>query len=391
MFTPRTTKPERGNPYYNKPEEGYAVGIIPGSPEDPGCDVLANCVGYAAGRFNEIIGRGCYVYWQYASNPDQWIATAKEYGLRTGSEPELGAVAVWPHHVAIVEEIHADGSITTSESGYGCASPFWTTLRARGNGNWGTEGFLGFIYQPEEEVKPMKGIDISYCQPKVDWSKVAVDFCIIQIGGGYVARKQDAMYENHYAGAKARGIPVGGYWFTQAMNEQEAREEADICIGLMKGKQFEFPIWLDLEQERQFKLGKAKVSAIIRAWLERVEKAGYWVGLYTNLSGLTYYIEDDIKKRYSIWLAQWDVSKPTYQGAYGIWQTGTATVAGFPEPVDADVGFVNYTPKIKEKGLNGYGKPPEPTPTPTPTPGKTVHVEVTTPDGVKYAGDLQEK
>lgn len=388
MFVPRRTRPESGNPYYNTPAAGgYAVGAILGKPTDAGCNVLANCVGYAAARFNEIIGASKWMYLTYPPNPDQWIAQAQAEGLRTGSEPELGAVAVWPRHVAIVEQINDDGSITTSESGYDCASPFWTTPRARGNGNWGAEGFLGFIYQPKE-AKPMKGIDISYCQPKVDWSKVAVDFCIIQIGGGYIARKKDTMYESHYAGAKSRGIPVGGYWFTQAMNEQEAREEADICIDLMKGKQFEFPIWLDLEQERQFKLGKAKVSAIIRAWLERVEKAGFWVGLYTNLSGLTYYVEDDIKKRYSVWLAQWDTQKPSIDWA-GIWQTGTATVAGFPEPVDADVAYINYTPKIKERGLNGYGKPPEPTP--TPTPGKTIRVEVTTTDGVKYEGDLQEK
>ena len=218
-------------------------------------------------------------------------------------------------------------------------------------------------FKVAKEAKPMKqGIDISYCQPKVDWSKVTVDFCIIQIGGGYVARKQDTMYESHYAGAKGRGISVGGYWFTQAMNEQEAREEADLCIGMMQGKQFEFPIFLDLEQERQFKLGKAKVSAIIRAWLERVEAAGFWVGLYTNLSALTYYVEDDIKKRYSIWLAQWDVSKPTYQGAYGIWQTGLGSFSGFPDKVDADICYIDYPAQIKAKGLNGYGAPAEQNP-----------------------------
>lgn len=384
-FSPRLTKPERGNPYYNRPQSGgYAVGIIQGSPLDAGCDVLANCVGYAAGRFNEIIGQNCFVHFRYAPDPDQWIARAQAEGLQSGTEPQLGAVAVWTHHVAVVEQINADGSITTSESGYGCANPFWISQRSRGGGSWGGEGFLGFIYQPKE-AKPMKGIDISYCQPTVDWSKVAVDFCIIQIGGGYVARKKDAMYESHYAGAKSRGIPVGGYWFTQAMNEQEAREEADICIDLMKGKQFEFPIWLDLEQDRQFKLGKAKVSAIIRAWLERVEKAGYWVGLYTNLSGLTYYVEDDIKKRYSVWLAQWDVQKPSIDWA-GIWQTGTATVAGFPEPVDSDIGYVDYTPQIKAKGLNGYGKPPKPPEQPDTDAGITVEMTV---DGKRYGGTLK--
>lgn len=380
-FAPRLTRPEAGNPYYCR--DKYAVGIIPGSPLDAGCDVLANCVGYAAGRFNEILGRGCFVYWQYAPNPDQWIAAAKEYGLRIGSEPELGAVAVWRHHVAIVEEIHADGSITTSESGYGCANPFWTSKRNKGSGSWDGEGFLGFIYQPKEEKK-MKGIDISYCQPKVDWAKVSVDFCLIQIGGGAVRRQKDTMYESHYAGAKGRGIPVGAYWFTWARTVAEAEEEADICISLLKGKQFEYPIFLDLEQEAIYKTGKANVSAIIRAFLSKVEKAGYWVGLYCNPDVLVHYCEADIPKRYSIWLAQWDVSAPTYP--CGIWQPNTAQTAGFPEPVDQDICYIDYPSQIKAKGLNGYGKPPEP---PEPE-KKTKYVELAI-DGVTYAGTLTEK
>lgn len=380
-FVPRLRRPEAGNPYYCR--DKYAVGIIPGSPLDSGCDVLANCVGYAAGRFNEIIGQNCFVHFRYAPDPDQWIARAQAEGLRTGSEPELGAVAVWSHHVAIVEEIHVDGSITTSESGYGCANPFWTSKRSRDGGSWGGEEFLGFIYQPEVSMK--KGIDISWCQPKVEWQKVSVDFCIIQIGGGAVRRQKDTMYESHYAGAKGRGIPVGAYWFTWARTVAEAEEEADICINLLKGKQFEYPIFLDLEQEAIYKTGKSNVSAIIRAFLSKAEKAGYWVGLYCNPDVLVHYCEADIQKRYSIWLAQWDVSAPTYP--CGIWQPNTAQTAGFPEPVDQDVCYIDYPAKIKAKGLNGYGKQPDKPPEPE---KKTKYVELGI-DGTTYAGTLTEK
>ena len=380
MFKPRLTRPEAGNPYYCRGK--YAVGIIPGSPLDAGCDVLANCVGYAAGRFNEIIGQNCFVHFRYAPDPDQWIVLAQAEGLRTGSEPQLGAVAVWRHHVAIVEEIHADGSITTSESGYGCANPFWTSKRSKNGGSWGGEGFLGFIYQPEVSMK--KGIDISYCQPKVDWQKVTADFCLIQIGGGAVRRQKDTMYESHYAGAKSRGIPVGAYWFTWARTVAEAEEEADLCISLLKGKQFEYPIFLDLEQEAIYKTGKANVSAIIRAFLSKVEKAGYWVGLYCNPDVLVHYCEADIPKRYSIWRAQWDVSATTYP--CGIWQPNTAQTAGFPEPVDQDICYIDYESQIKAKGLNGYGKPPKP---PEPE-KKTKYVELAI-DGTTYAGTLTEK
>ena len=167
------------------------------------------------------------------------------------------------------------------------------------------------------------------------------------------------MYESHYAGAKSRGIPVGAYWFTWARTVAEAEEEADLCISLLKGKQFEYPIFLDLEQEAIYKTGKSNVSAIIRAFLSKVEKAGYWVGLYCNPDVLVHYLEPDIAKRYSIWLAQWDVSSPTYP--CGIWQPNTAQTAGFPEPVDQDICYIDYPTQIKAKGLNGFGSthPPE--------------------------------
>lgn len=380
-FVPRLSRPEAGNPYYCR--DKYAVGISPGSPLDAGCDVLANCVGYAAGRFNEIIGRGCFVYWQYAPDPDQWIARAQTEGLRTGSEPQLGAVAVWTHHVAVVEQINADGSITTSESGYGCANPFWISHRSRGGGNWGGEGFLGFIYQPKEEKKMTQGIDISYCQTQVHWEEVTAGFVIIKAGQRDFT---DPMFESHYKGAKAEGIPCGAYWYLDALTVEDSKKEADAFLQRLAGKQFEYPVFLDLENEAQFRLGKDKVSALIRAFLQKVESAGYWVGLYGNLSSLTYYTDDDIKKRYSIWLAQWDVSKPTYGGAYGIWQHAVGKADGIAGDCDLDYCYIDYPTQIKAKGLNGYGKPPKP----PESEKKTKYVELGI-DGVTYAGTLTEK
>ena len=163
-FVPRFKKPEAGNPYYTRISTGGYSGAIMGSPTDPGCNVLANCVGYAAGRFNEIIGANKFVYFQYPPNAEDFLDTAVNAGLKVGAVPKLGAIVCWAKgstwnskdgagHVAVVEEIKADGSIITSESGYGCSSPFWTSHRYKENGNWGAGGeyhFLGFIYPPED-------------------------------------------------------------------------------------------------------------------------------------------------------------------------------------------------------------------------------------------------
>lgn len=161
-FTPRLTIPEKGNPYFNSVAAGgYAVGCIKGNPLQDGLDILSNCVPYAAGRFNEIIGKGKWVYLTYPPNAEDFVDAAAAQGLEISQNPSLGAIIVWAKgathngyngagHVAVVEQINSDGTIVTSESGYGCANPFWTSKR-RNDGNWGGGAayrFLGFIKNP---------------------------------------------------------------------------------------------------------------------------------------------------------------------------------------------------------------------------------------------------
>lgn len=199
-----------------------------------------------------------------------------------------------------------------------------------------------------------RGIDISWCQTQVDWSKVVTDFAIIQAGGGRVKRRKDDMFESHYNGAKSKGIPVGAYWFCRALTEREAIEEADIFISILAGKQFEYPVYVDVELNSQFNLGKSKLSAIVRAFLSRVESKGYWVGLYISRGHLQSYIEDDIKKRYALWLAEWS-NRLRYDGDVGIWQQSeTGKVIGITGNVDLDECYTDYPTKIKNKGLNGF-------------------------------------
>lgn len=157
-FTPRLVRPEAGNPYYNTRSNGGYSDAIVGSPADSGCNVLANCVGYAYGRFNEIAGAGRCKYLR-PTNAENFIANRG--ALTYGQEPKLGGCMVWQKgatlsgsdgagHVAIVEKINADGSVTTSESGWG-GPVFTTKIRAKGSGNWGAPNsytYLGCIYQP---------------------------------------------------------------------------------------------------------------------------------------------------------------------------------------------------------------------------------------------------
>ncbi len=142
-------------------------------------------------------------------------------------------------------------------------------------------------------------------------------------------------------------------------------------------------MFYDVEESKQFALGKEKLSAIIRTFLERVEAAGYFVGLYGSASSLVTHTENDIKEKYTIWLAHW-CDSTNYSGAYGIWQHSCkGKVDGISGDVDLDKCYVDYPERIKAKGLNGFGG----TPIPAPVPDDSVYATVTV-DGKKYSGKL---
>lgn len=160
-FVMRTSKPGAGNKYFIRKASGGYSDAIKGSPTDAQCDVLANCVGYAYGRFNEIGGWGSCKFLRPV-NAENFIQY-KDSALEVGQTPRLGACMVWQRgatlngadgagHVAIVEKVVSDTEVYTSESGYN-SKAFWNQTRKKGDGNWGQSSpykFLGFIYNPAQ-------------------------------------------------------------------------------------------------------------------------------------------------------------------------------------------------------------------------------------------------
>ena len=257
-----------------------------------------------------------------------------------------------------------------------------TGLRWLGDETVSNNSVTSDFYQyfaPSKDAK--NGIDLSEHNGSVDWNKVKADFVILRAGFGCDISQKDDRFEENYAGAKSRSIPVGVYWYSYAMDENEARLEADVFLAIIKGKQFEYPVFYDVEESKQFELGKEKLSAIIRAFLERVEAAGYFVGLYGSASSLVTHTENDIKEKYTIWLAHW-CENTNYSGAYGIWQHSCkGKVDGIIGDVDLDKCYVDYPERIKANRLNGFGD--------APVTDDSVSVEVTV-DGKKYSGKLNK-
>lgn len=204
----------------------------------------------------------------------------------------------------------------------------------------------------------MKGIDVSKHQGNVNWSHVKADgvkFAIIRAGYGKQASQKDTQFENNYTGCKSNGVPVGVYWYSYATTPDEARKEAAVCLSVIKGKTFEYPVYFDIEEPSVLVKGKAACTAIAKAFLEAVEQAGYFVGIYSSKVHLENCITEELRARYAVWVAHYGVDKTTYHGQYGIWQkSSTGKVSGIRDNVDMNECYVDYPAAIKKKGLNGF-------------------------------------
>lgn len=194
------------------------------------------------------------------------------------------------------------------------------------------------------------GIDVSKWQGAIDWKSVKADFCIIRAG---IGTAKDVKFETNYAGCKSAGIPCGAYWYLKATTLDEARREAATCINTLSGKCFEYPIYADIEMSAQFKLGYDACTAIAKVFCEELEKAGYFVGLYSSKSHLENYFTEAIRKRYAVWVAHYAKST-SYKGA-GMWQkSDKGSCKGITGNVDLDECYIDYPSIIKAAGKNGF-------------------------------------
>ena len=148
----RTTRPTSGNKYFNRKARGGYSTCIQGKPTDSQCDVLANCVGYACGAYNEQENLG-YEKYHLNCNAENFIERAIASGLSVVKTPVKGGIMVWQKgatlsgddgagHVAIALE---DGGHRYAQSGYGSSNPFWITTTDNKNGRYGLSS--GYTYR----------------------------------------------------------------------------------------------------------------------------------------------------------------------------------------------------------------------------------------------------
>lgn len=212
------------------------------------------------------------------------------------------------------------------------------------------------------------GIDVSHWQGNFNFTqakKEGVQYVIIKAGGGDDGLYKDSKFEAYYSQCKSLGLGVGAYFFGRAYNVTQAKAEADKFISILKGKQFDYPVYYDVEGDMVNKLNRSTLTDVVYAFCDRVEKAGYYVGIYAGIYTFNDNTDDNRLKKYAHWLAYWGKNKPTLKvsGSPGMWQFGGETnyirsnkVAG--QVCDQDYCYVDYPTEIKRLGLNGYPSNP---------------------------------
>ena len=204
------------------------------------------------------------------------------------------------------------------------------------------------------------GVDVSAYQETIDWQAAkrnGVDFAIIRVAyRGYGAAgnmNPDNCFVKHIEGAKAAGVMVGVYFFSQALNTLEARAEARYALELLGSYDLDLPIFMDYEFSTSSKgrftngtISKIEATENARAFCDYIrENSRFEAGVYANLNFLNKTVDgSQLSQRYPIWVAQYN-KRCDYGNAYEFWQYSSGgNVAGMSGRVDSNVWYLNPYP-----------------------------------------------
>ena len=215
------------------------------------------------------------------------------------------------------------------------------------------------------------GVDLSKWNGNVDFKKlkeIGVEFVILRCGYASTSNRnkyaKDPLFEEYYAAAKAVGLDVGTYFYSMLNGPITGKQEAKYIHNLIKGKVFEYPVWLDVENTDNLKTNsKEGITHGVETCLEYLKDKGYYVGIYTGKYLIRDYMIQDRIDKYDLWIAQWS-KECTYNGNLCMWQFGGETnqlrdvkIEGVSsKSTDQNYSYKDYLSIIKSEGLNGYSK-----------------------------------
>ena len=221
----------------------------------------------------------------------------------------------------------------------------------------------------------------SLADPKsLDWEALkaaGVEFVVLKAGS---TLGLDPAFELDYRDAKAAGLEVGAYFYAYSTTVEETLADAEMLLSWLEGKQFELPIYFDMEETSMMALGGEHLTELCRVFVKRLQEEGYYAALYTNTEWLYNLLDTEwVKTNLDVWYARYTVSLPEGQEGfttedadfpwkdgtaykpgetekrYGMWQyTDSGMVEGFRYKFDFNYAFKDYKPIMVQWGLNGF-------------------------------------
>jgi GH25 family lysozyme M1 (1,4-beta-N-acetylmuramidase) len=225
----------------------------------------------------------------------------------------------------------------------------------------------------------IKGIDVSQHNGNIDFTKVKAagyKFVIIRCNNwdnNYNCVVKDTCFESNYRKAKAAGLDVGVYYFTWQTDAAGAQRDARLCQEYIKGKTFEYPVYLDFESgtvRDYLNKDSTRATEICYAFMDTMRDAGYLVGLYgyagwfdPGYNGwMASTLDNNIGKKYEFWMANYfnnmlpeNTKTANYKNKYGMYQyTSSKKISGWSGSLDHNVCYKDYPSIVKQYGFNGY-------------------------------------
>ena len=202
---------------------------------------------------------------------------------------------------------------------------------------------------------PRTILDVSRWQGSIDWDKVKksgkIDGVMLRVLGSKGGKPYvDQAFERNYAACTARGIPVGGYYYTCAVTQRQTEEELAALKTALRGKTFQLPLAIDVEDPRLRSMAPAKLSARVAEAAAQLEAWGLYAMVYTYTNFADTALDMAALAAYDLWIADYRGKRPPRR--HGMWQyTSSGKIHGVSGPVDLSHAYKDYATIIQRAGL----------------------------------------
>ena len=197
--------------------------------------------------------------------------------------------------------------------------------------------------------------DVSRWQGRIDWDTLyhsgRIDGVMLRVLGSKNGKPySDPQFERNYAACARLGLPVGGYYYTCAVTQRQTEEELAALKTALRGKTFQLPLAIDVEDPRLRSLAPAKLSALVARAADRIETWNLYAMVYTYTNFADTALAAQPLAPYDLWLADYRGKRPARR--HGMWQyTSQGKLPGISGPVDLSHAYQDYPAVLKAAGL----------------------------------------